>query len=128
MVTLLALVACSHDPPQRWEKPTRVVNISADVRTALRISGSSSSLSTYGPLAGILNELLPRDMSDLVGDLNDVDWSRDICIWTFDTEVMEVSASGSTLLIKPVHQEGTGIRLWFFQKASLGGVKKIRFE
>ena len=94
MVTLLALVACSHDPPQRWEKPTRVVNISADVRTALRISGSSSSLSTYGPLAGILNELLPRDTSDLVVILNYVDWSRDICIWTFDTEVMEVSASG----------------------------------
>ena len=128
MVTLLAFVACWDDTPKRWEKPNRVVNVSADARKALRISGSSSIVSTYGPLAGILNELLPRDMSDLSGELNDVDWSRDICIWTFDTEVNEVSVRGSTLLIKPVHQEGTGIRFWFFQKASLGKVKKIKFE
>jgi hypothetical protein len=128
ILILLALAACSREVPQSWLKPVRIVNIPADVRKALVIAHSSSVLSGYGPLAGVLNELLSRDLNDLAPGLNDVDWSQETCIWTFDTTISEVAASGATVTIKPTHEEGSGIRFWFFPKASLGKIKKIQFE
>ena len=128
LFALLSLAACSHTTSLIWVKPKRVVDIPADVRKALLIASSSSILSKYGPIAGVLSELLPKDMSELSGDLKDVDWSQQTCIWTFDTAISEVSMNGSTLLIRPVPEEGKGIRFWFFQKASTGNVKKIQFE
>lgn len=128
ILALLSLAVCSHATPQSWVKPKRVIHIPADVRKALLIASSSSVLSKYGPVAGVLTELLPKDLNELSGDLKDVDWSRETCIWTFDTTVGEVSVKGSTLIIKPIHEENTGIRFWFFQKALVANVKRIQFE
>jgi len=125
---LLGLAVCSDATPQHWVKPKRVIAIPADVRKALLIASSSSILSKYGPVAGVLAELLPKDLNELSGELKDVDWSQDTCIWTFDTAVNEVSAHGPTLIIRPTHEEGTGIRLWFFEKGLVRKVKKIQFE
>ena len=128
MLTILGLAVCSPATPQPWVKPKRIIDIPVDVRKALLIASSSSVISKYGPVAGVLTELLSRDMNELSDDLKNVDWSQETCIWTFDTTVNEVSVNGSTLIIKPTHQEGTGIRFWFFQKPLLEKVKKIEFE
>lgn len=126
-LVLLVLGSCSPSG-SAWVQPSRVINVPVDVRKALIIASSSSVLSEYGPLAGALVEMLPKDLGELHGELVNVDWSTQRCVWTFDTAIEAVSVRRSIMLIRFTHQEGTGVRFWFFDKKTLGPVKKIEFE
>ena len=119
-------VSCSAKPV--WIKPTRSMPLVTDVHKALAVAMNSSALSGYGPSAGILRHMLPRDLSDLDQQLANVDWSQEECIWTFDCAIEEISVDNSILKIRFAMEQGTGVRLWFFKGVSLRGIKEIEYE
>jgi hypothetical protein len=119
---------CHRADAESWTKPHRVISVPADVRKALILASSSSVLSKYGPLAGVLNELLPKDLKDLTVEPVAVDWSHERCIWTFDTRIDAVMFNGSVLKVRSTREENTGVRLWFFDKPGSMEIRQIQFD
>jgi hypothetical protein len=128
ILILFLLTGCPRTGSEAWLKPNRVVNVQADVRKSLIIASSSSVLAKYGPLAGVLAELMPIDMKELTTETTNVDWTRERCIWTFDATVDEVSPRNSILIIRATPRPGSGIKFWFFDKAKIPRVTQIQFE
>lgn len=124
----VTLCGCKREHPQAWIKPNRVVVVAADARKSLLIASSSSVLSKYGPLAGVLSELLPIDLKELTIEPASIDWTKERCVWTFDTTVDQVTMKGYTLVIRAVPREGAGLRFWFFDKTKLLKIERIEFD
>jgi hypothetical protein len=128
LIVFLLVVGCSPKTKEVWIKPKRSLDIPADVHKALLISGNSSVLSSYGPLSGILREMLPVDLGEFSPPLAGVDWSKEQCLWTFDAAVSEVSIRGSDLRIRFAPQKGVGIQFWFFEGASFRKIKRLKYD